>query len=231
MRGKLEIRASDFDPVRVWSKSGAPPGARAAGRREALPVRVSRPTQVPRLARILAATMEAALMATVVALDASPANVLRSMRGSIVDAKKAYPDVLHVEIRDSAGELWRLATQDAEWLPADPPQLVGQVAFFLSSDPAFAGRSAKPTLRRRLVADQLDSISQAFPARSRSGLAWPKRPGARDSAGRRRRCARQPARRVPGARSQAPPGQRRPRAPTGRWRRGSFPRGSPRRSP
>lgn len=65
-------------------------------------------------------------MATVVALDASPANVLRSMRGSIVDAKKAYPNVLHVEIRDSAGELWRLATQDAEWSPADPPQLVGQ---------------------------------------------------------------------------------------------------------
>jgi hypothetical protein len=70
--------------------------------------------------------MEAALMATVVALDASPVNVLRSMRGSIVDAKKAYPDVLHVEIRDSAGELWRLATQDAEWSPADPPELVGQ---------------------------------------------------------------------------------------------------------
>lgn len=65
-------------------------------------------------------------MATVVALDSSPANVLRSMRGSIVDAKKAYPDVLHVEIRDSAGELWRLATQDAEWSPADPPELVGQ---------------------------------------------------------------------------------------------------------
>lgn len=48
------------------------------------------------------------------------------MRGSIVDAKKAYPDVLHVEIRDSAGEMWRLATQDAEWSPADPPELVGQ---------------------------------------------------------------------------------------------------------
>lgn len=65
-------------------------------------------------------------MATVVALDASPANVLRSMRGSIRDAKKAYPDILHVEIRDSAGELWRLATQDAEWSPADPLELVGQ---------------------------------------------------------------------------------------------------------
>lgn len=65
-------------------------------------------------------------MATVLALDASPANVLRSMRGSIVDAKKAYPDVLHVEIRDSAGELWRLATQDADWTPVDPFEIVGQ---------------------------------------------------------------------------------------------------------
>jgi len=64
-------------------------------------------------------------MATVVALDASPANVLRSMRGSIVDARLAYPDVLHVEVRDSSGELWRLATQDAEWSPSDPAELVG----------------------------------------------------------------------------------------------------------
>jgi hypothetical protein len=70
--------------------------------------------------------MEAALMATVVALNASPANVLRSMRGSIVDARVAYPQVLHVEIRDSAGELWRLATQDAEWSPVDPDSLVGR---------------------------------------------------------------------------------------------------------
>lgn len=65
-------------------------------------------------------------MATVVALDASPANVLRSLRGSIVGARIAYPEVLHVEVRDSRGELWRLATQDAEWSPADPDQLVGR---------------------------------------------------------------------------------------------------------
>jgi hypothetical protein len=65
-------------------------------------------------------------MVTVVALDASPANVLRSLRGSIVDARIAYPDVLHVEVRDSRGDLWRLATQDAEWSPADPRQLVGR---------------------------------------------------------------------------------------------------------
>jgi hypothetical protein len=65
-------------------------------------------------------------MATAVALDASPLNVLRSMRGQIVDARIAYPEVLHVEVKDSAGELWRLATQDAEWSPADPAGLVGR---------------------------------------------------------------------------------------------------------
>ncbi len=48
------------------------------------------------------------------------------MRGQIVDARIAYPEVLHVEVRDSAGELWRLATQDAEWSPADPAELVGR---------------------------------------------------------------------------------------------------------
>ena len=65
-------------------------------------------------------------MATVVTLDASPMSVLRSMRGAIVDARAAYPDVLHVEVRDAHGDLWRLATQDAQWSPADPAQLLGR---------------------------------------------------------------------------------------------------------
>ncbi len=65
-------------------------------------------------------------MATVVALDASPSSVLRAMRGPIVAARVAYPDVLHVEVRDSKGDLWRLATQDAEWSPSDPDQLTGR---------------------------------------------------------------------------------------------------------
>jgi hypothetical protein len=47
------------------------------------------------------------------------------MRGPIVDARIAYPDVLHIEVRDLSG-IWRLATQDAEWLPSDPSQLVGR---------------------------------------------------------------------------------------------------------
>jgi hypothetical protein len=55
-----------------------------------------------------------------------PTTVLRSMRGSIVDARIAYPDVLHVEVRDTNGELWRLTTQDADWSPSDPTQLAGR---------------------------------------------------------------------------------------------------------
>ncbi len=67
-------------------------------------------------------------MSTTVALDASPLNVLvlRAMRGSIIDARIAYPQVLHVEIRDPAGELWRLITQDAEWTPGELSALVGR---------------------------------------------------------------------------------------------------------
>jgi len=63
-------------------------------------------------------------VATVIALDASPTTVLHSMRGPIVDARIAYPDVLHVEVRDSSGGIWRLATQDAEFSPSDPAQLI-----------------------------------------------------------------------------------------------------------
>jgi hypothetical protein len=48
------------------------------------------------------------------------------MRGSIVDARIGYPEVLHVEIKDAAGELWHLATQDADWSPSDPMELVGR---------------------------------------------------------------------------------------------------------
>lgn len=65
-------------------------------------------------------------MASSVTLDASPATLLRALRGSIVDARLAYPDVLHIEIRDGDGRLWRLATQDAQWSPSDPRELAGK---------------------------------------------------------------------------------------------------------
>jgi hypothetical protein len=65
-------------------------------------------------------------MASGLALDASPANVLRAMRGVILGARLAYPDVLHVEIRDDAGGIWQLASQDAQFAPADPGTLGGK---------------------------------------------------------------------------------------------------------
>lgn len=65
-------------------------------------------------------------LAAPVPLDASPLNILHPMRGPIVDARIAYPEVLHVEIKDSAGGLWQLATQDADWSPSDPAELVGR---------------------------------------------------------------------------------------------------------
>jgi hypothetical protein len=66
-------------------------------------------------------------MATSVALDTSPSTILRSLRGQIIDARIAYPGVLHMEVRDEAGDLWRFATQDAEFSPADPAELLGHL--------------------------------------------------------------------------------------------------------
>jgi hypothetical protein len=48
------------------------------------------------------------------------------MRGEVIDARIAHPAVLHIEIRDAGGGLWRLATQDAKWSPSDVDQLVGR---------------------------------------------------------------------------------------------------------
>ena len=74
-------------------------------------------------------------MVTSVALETSPSTILRSLRGRIVDARIAYPQVLHVEVRDEAGELWRFATQDAEFTPADPARLAGHVLEEAKIDP------------------------------------------------------------------------------------------------
>lgn len=65
-------------------------------------------------------------MATIEDLDVSPSTLLRGMRGEIVHAGLAYPEVLHVEVRDGHGALWRFATQDADWSPEDPAALQGR---------------------------------------------------------------------------------------------------------
>lgn len=65
-------------------------------------------------------------MPVAIALDSSPANVLPGFRGQIVAADIAFPDVLHLEVRDENGQIWKLATQDARWSPQAPAALTGR---------------------------------------------------------------------------------------------------------
>lgn len=61
-------------------------------------------------------------------------DVLARFRGLIEDAHDAYPDVLHLEVRDDMGGLWLFATQDATWSPRDPTAFEGQAVVDASVD-------------------------------------------------------------------------------------------------
>jgi hypothetical protein len=67
--------------------------------------------------------MEKELMPTTVDRKSGCVTALARFRGLIVDARIAYPEVLHLDVRDDEGEMWRFATQDASWSPSDPAQL------------------------------------------------------------------------------------------------------------
>lgn len=62
-------------------------------------------------------------MSTTVNRNSALIEVLARFRGTIVDARIAYPEVLHLDVRDDQGELWQFATQDASWFPRDPTEL------------------------------------------------------------------------------------------------------------
>jgi hypothetical protein len=70
--------------------------------------------------------MEEELMLTTVHRNSALAEILAGFRGSIADARMAYPEVLHLDVRDPEGDLWRFATQDANWTPRDPADLRGR---------------------------------------------------------------------------------------------------------
>ena len=59
-------------------------------------------------------------MTTTVALDTSPDKILHCLRGTIMAAHLAYPQILHVEVRNARGDIWRLVTQDASGGPRTP---------------------------------------------------------------------------------------------------------------
>jgi hypothetical protein len=83
--------------------------------------------------------MEAELIQTTVDLNKELVDMLGCFRGPIVDAHDAYPDVLHIEVCDADGGLWRFATQDATWSPTDPAAFLGR-AIVGSSVDAHTGR-------------------------------------------------------------------------------------------
>jgi hypothetical protein len=99
------------------------------------------------------------LMATIDDLDVSPSLLLRGMRGEIVHAGLAYPEVLHVEVRDAQGALWRFSTQDANWSPDDPDMLAGRTV-----EDAVIGPSGELTFslsgdsQLRVVPGQMDAL-------------------------------------------------------------------------
>lgn len=64
-------------------------------------------------------------MATVAAQQASLSSLLGALRGEIIDARLGHPKVLHIQVSDLDGNCWSLVTQDAEWSPTDPADLVG----------------------------------------------------------------------------------------------------------
>jgi hypothetical protein len=64
-------------------------------------------------------------MATVIP-KVSPAELLARVRGIVEDVHPAYPETIHVEVRDGAGDLWRFATHDASYSPSEPEALIGK---------------------------------------------------------------------------------------------------------
>jgi len=60
-------------------------------------------------------------------LGSSPLSLLQALRGEVISAQLAYPEILHMEVKDSEGGIWRFATQDADWLPEDPAEISGRV--------------------------------------------------------------------------------------------------------
>jgi hypothetical protein len=58
--------------------------------------------------------------------DISPTELLDGFRGLIEDAHPAYPETIHLEVRDAAGDLWKFSTHDANYSPSDPDVFLGK---------------------------------------------------------------------------------------------------------
>lgn len=63
----------------------------------------------------------------VITPDTSPRDLLRRVSGKVEDARLTYPERVHLEVTDTDGGHWLLATWEAAYLPADPAQLNGKI--------------------------------------------------------------------------------------------------------
>jgi hypothetical protein len=99
-------------------------------------------------------------------INASVIDLLASLEGEIVAAGLAYPEVLHVDVRDRSGGRWRFATQDADWTPADPSRLLGLSVLGVEIDEDDGG------LRWRLSDESLLEVVPADDAVAGDPPAW-----------------------------------------------------------
>jgi hypothetical protein len=89
----------------------------------------------------LAAKVEGEQM-TVMTPGTLPLDILRRFRGEIFEAHPAYPEVLHLKVRDVNGGEWWFGTHEAEWSPTDPDALLGQTV----AEAKFDDRSGSLTI-------------------------------------------------------------------------------------
>ncbi len=74
-------------------------------------------------------------MATVIP-DFSPLDLLGRFRGTIFRAAPGYPEVIHLNVRDRDGEIWRFSTFYAEYSPSDPDFFPGKTIVDIDLDPS-----------------------------------------------------------------------------------------------
>jgi hypothetical protein len=63
---------------------------------------------------------------SIVIPDSKPVEILGRLRGFVFDVHPAYPETIHLEVRDPDGGLWYFATHDAYYSPSDPDALKGK---------------------------------------------------------------------------------------------------------
>ena len=78
-------------------------------------------------------------MTVVISKDFSPTEFLMRFRGRVIASRPAYPEVLHLQVRDAHGGIWRFATFEADYFPAEPEAFLGKTVESVDLDVPSAG--------------------------------------------------------------------------------------------